>query len=63
MMESFVRENEKVHGPHYPNMTFQALDATKMDFPTNSFDVVTYVWLMLYLNDKEVQQFVLDLMK
>ena len=58
-----MRENEKVHGAQYPNMTFQALDATKIDFPANTFDFVTYVWLMLYLNDKEVETFVVDLMK
>ena len=63
MMESFVEENRSVNGPKYSNMTFRALDATKMDFPPNSFDFVTYVWLMLYLNDTEVADFVSNLMK
>ncbi len=64
-MESFVKENERVHGPEYSNMSFQPLDATVIEsvFPPNSFDFVTYVWLMLYLNDQESKKFVEDLIR
>ena len=63
MMESFVKENERLHSSQYSNMSFRTLDATKIDYPPNSFDMITYVWLMLYLNDKEVKHFVLDLLR
>lgn len=63
MMESFVAENKKTNGSVFSNMTFQVLDATKIDFPPNSFDVVIFVWLLLYLNDAEMENLVNSLLK
>lgn len=63
MMESFVSENKKTNGPLYSNMSFQSLDATKIDFPQNSFDTVIFVWLLLYLNDMEMENLVNSMLK
>lgn len=56
-MEKFVRENEATNGPDHPNVTFHALDATQMNYPAGSFDLVFSNWLLMYLSDKEVDTF------
>ena len=62
-IESFVKENEETNGPKHSNMSFRTLDATKLDYPTNSFDFIFTNWLLMYLNDQEVENFTLNVLK
>ena len=52
-----MQENEATNGPAHPNVTFRTLDATKVDYPTGSFDLVFSNWLLMYLSDTEIERF------
>jgi phosphoethanolamine N-methyltransferase len=52
-MEAFHKENQKLNGKHN-NVVFKCADATKVEFPPNSFDVIFMNWLLMYLDDTEV---------
>ena len=54
--ESFVEENRRVNGPCFSNITFRTLDATKLDYPPNSFDCIFFAWLLAFLTDDEVDK-------
>ena len=56
-METFVKENEETNGPKYSNITFRTLDATKLDYPPNTFDIIFSNWLLHYLDNNEVEKF------
>ena len=45
-----------MNGPLHSNVTFRTLDATKLDYPPNSFDLIFFSWLLAYLSDEEVRQ-------
>ena len=62
-IESFVEENKKINGPKFNNMTFHTVDAMKLDYPQNSFDMVFSVWLFMYLSDEEVESFLHNVLK
>ena len=38
-------------------MSFRTLDATRLDYPPNSFDVIFSNWLLMYLNNEDTAQF------
>ena len=63
LMEKFVKENELANGPAHANMTFRTLDATQLDYPANSFDLVFSNWLLMYLSDEEVDTFIRRVLK
>ena len=52
-VEAFVKENEETNGPKYSNITFRTLDASKLDYPPNTFDMIYSNWLMVYFNDPD----------
>lgn len=56
-IESFVKENEELHGKDYPNMTFRTLDAAKLDYPPESLDFIFSNWLLMYLNNVDTAQY------
>ena len=56
-MESFVQQNQNTNGPAYSNITFATLDATKLDYPPNSFDFIIGLWLLQFLSDTEIREF------
>jgi phosphoethanolamine N-methyltransferase len=56
-MESFVKQNEITHGSSYPNMKFRTLDAAKLDYPPNSFDLIFSNWLLMYLNNEDTGRY------
>ena len=62
-IESFVEENKKINGPKFNNMTFRTVDAMKLDYPQNTFDMVFSVWLFMYLSDEEVESFLHNVLK
>ena len=53
-MQSFVEKNRKKNG-HMSNINFLQADVTKLNFPSNSFDLVFSNWLLMYLEEKEVE--------
>ncbi|KAL3859677.1 hypothetical protein ACJMK2_009885 [Sinanodonta woodiana] len=53
-MEKFVEKNKEVNG-HHNNITFMCADVTKLELEEKSFDLIFSNWLMMYLEDEEVQ--------
>ena len=62
-MEKFVKENEHINGAVHSNMSFRTLDATQLDYPADSFDLVFSNWLLMYLSDSEVDIFIQRVLK
>ncbi len=56
-MSDFVKENRRANGSKYDNITFNTLDATKMDYPPNSFDMIFFAFLLVYFTDEEIETF------
>ena len=56
-VEAFVTENKEINGSKYFNMTFRTLDAAKLDYPPNTFDLIFSNWLLMYLSDNETAKY------
>ncbi|CAL8357115.1 unnamed protein product [Merluccius merluccius] len=56
-MESFIEKNRQENG-HHSNAAFLQADVTKLEFPTNSYDVIFSNWLLMYLSDEELERLV-----
>ncbi|XP_077989735.1 uncharacterized protein LOC144444192 [Glandiceps talaboti] len=56
-MESFVEKNKETNG-HHKNIDFLQADVTQLQLKENSFDIVFTNWLLMYLTDNEVRNFV-----
>lgn len=54
-MQAFVDKNKELNG-HYGNVDFICGDATKLNFPNESFDVIFSNWLFMYLDDIESEK-------
>ncbi|KAK6466352.1 phosphoethanolamine N-methyltransferase 3 isoform X2 [Huso huso] len=52
-MQKFLDKNKEDNG-HHGNAEFIQADATQLDFPENSFDLVFSNWLFMYLSDTEL---------
>ena len=59
-MEKFIHDNQELNGRKHSNVTFAQLDASKIPYPSESFDFVFSNWLLMYLGDNEVHQFAVD---
>ncbi|GMY23964.1 phosphoethanolamine N-methyltransferase 1-like isoform X1 [Fagus crenata] len=57
-IESVIKKNESTNG-HYKNVKFLCADVTSPDlqFPEGSLDLIFSNWLLMYLSDKEVEDF------
>lgn len=53
-IESAIEQNRAVNG-HIESCSFLAHDATKLELEDESFDLVFSNWLLMYLNDEEVE--------
>ena len=53
-MQNLIDENEATHA-HLGNVTFRCGDATELQLPEHSADVVFSNWLLMYLSDAEVE--------
>ncbi|GFR69938.1 phosphoethanolamine N-methyltransferase-like [Elysia marginata] len=53
-MESFLNKNREDNG-HLGNIEFVAADVTKLEQPEESLDLIFSNWLLMYLDDDEVQ--------
>lgn len=56
IVESFIEENRKING-HMKNINFVVGEASALEIDTNSIDLVFTNWLMMYLTDGEVINF------
>lgn len=52
-MPNLIAENERVNG-HLTNAKFAVGDATELELPAGSVDVLFSNWLLMYLGDEEV---------
>mmetsp|Transcript_21510 Transcript_21510/g.52330 ORF Transcript_21510/g.52330 Transcript_21510/m.52330 type:complete len:556 (+) Transcript_21510:82-1749(+) len=55
-VEASCAENRRAH-KHLDNLEVVCADATRVDYPEGSFDLVFTNWLLMYLTDEEVQAF------
>jgi len=53
-VQKFIKKNEAENG-NYKNVSFRCEDATKMEIPVGSLDVIFSNWLFMYLSDEEVR--------
>lgn len=51
-MEQYIEKNRE-DNEHFGNVDFKCADATKLEFPAGSFDMVFSNWLFMYLSDEE----------
>lgn len=58
-MEHLIAENRVVN-KRFKNVEWMAADATEMQLPADSCDVVFSNWLLMYLNDAEVTKLATD---
>ena len=56
-IEEYVEKNRELHASKYPNMTYCVLDATKLDCPSESFGLVFFSWLTMYMSEQELKEF------
>ncbi|KDD75565.1 hypothetical protein H632_c615p0, partial [Helicosporidium sp. ATCC 50920] len=54
-MENLIEENRRTNS-HYGNIDFRCGDATELELPASSQDLVFSNWLLMYLNDDEVRR-------
>jgi len=55
-MDSFLKENQKRFSSVYPHIDYLCRDVTKLCLDEASYDFVFSNWLMMYLNDEEVEK-------
>ena len=60
-MATLVDQNQKANG-HLPNVTLKCGDATELDLPPASADVVFSNWLLMYLGDAECAKLASDVL-
>ena len=61
-MQNLISENE-VQNNHYGNIDFRCADATLLELPSGSLDVIFSNWLLMYLSDEEVEKLALNMLK
>ena len=54
-VDKFLLENKKRFGFKYPHIDYLCRDVTKLELDNLSYDFVFSNWLMMYLNDKEIE--------
>jgi len=58
-IEEYITRNRQNHQrPERPGDDFICADATKLEFPANSFDFIVWNWLLMYLSEEEMKKFV-----
>ncbi|XP_071531383.1 uncharacterized protein [Panulirus ornatus] len=60
--EAFIKEN-RARNQHLGNVSFICSDVVKLDFPEGSFDLVFSNWLLKYLSNAELIQFLSRVLK
>jgi len=58
-IESFVLKNKELNN-HFGNIEFYVVDAVNQDCDENSCDLVFTNWLLMYLTDTEIIQFLMN---
>ncbi|XP_066970089.1 uncharacterized protein [Macrobrachium rosenbergii] len=54
--QSFIEQNQK-NNKNFTNITYVCKDVVQLDFPPGSFNLVFSSWILKYLTDEEVSQF------
>lgn len=62
-MQKFVDDNMAVNGPKHPNLSFAQLDASNLPYDQESFHFIFTNWLLMYLDDTEVERFAQQALK
>ncbi|NP_001414863.1 phosphoethanolamine N-methyltransferase 1 isoform 2 [Triticum aestivum] len=59
-IDSVIKKNEEINGDIYKNITFMCADVTspELKIEDNSVDIVFSNWLLMYLNDEEVEKLI-----
>jgi len=58
-IQEYIERNKESHRrDERPNDQFICADATKLQFPADSFDFILWNWLLMYLSDEEMKSFV-----
>merc|ERR1719229_1082030 len=55
-VDKFLKENEKRYADTYPHIDYLCRDVTKLSLKEGSYDFVFSNWLMMYLDDEEVEK-------
>ncbi|KAE9417726.1 hypothetical protein Angca_009916, partial [Angiostrongylus cantonensis] len=61
-IESFIAKNQE-RNAHLGNISYQIGDAVNLQMEENSVDLVFTNWLMMYLSDREVVEFLFNAMR
>ena len=61
--EKFVEENRRTNGAKYSNTSFRVEDASQMDYPSSSFDLIFGFWIVQYLSDADLPRYVSNCLK
>ncbi|GAB6027179.1 hypothetical protein CHUAL_013932 [Chamberlinius hualienensis] len=61
-MANFIEKNKEING-HHSNITFLQADVTQLQLPYESYDMVFTNWLFMYLNDTEVKDLILNILR
>lgn len=61
-MEVFIEKNRELNS-HHGNVVFKQADVTKLELPSESVDVVFSNWLLMYLEEKEVLQLFVSILR
>ena len=62
-LQKFVDDNMAANGPKYPNLTFAQLDASNLPYDLESFHFIFTNWLLMYLDNVEVERFAMQALK
>ena len=57
-IEKFIEKNREINAPAHPNIDFICADVMQLELEDSSFDLVFSNWLLMYLDDAEVDQLV-----
>jgi len=58
LIEAFVTEGRRLYGERFPQIEFLVSDANDLRFDDASFELVFANWLLMYLDDAQLDAFV-----
>lgn len=58
-IDEYIKQNQEAHATRGDSDEFLCADATKLSFPDESIDFLFWNWLLMYLSDEEIEEFIL----
>jgi len=55
-VDKFLQENKNKYSSAYPHIDYLCRDVTKLELDSESYDFIFSNWLMMYLNDEEIEK-------